>query len=280
MNDMKTRRTQELSRRLEIARQAAIRAGRIMLKYARTDFQRETKADGSVVTIADRQSEQLLRRTIEKSFPDDGVLGEEFGEKPGTTRYRWILDPLDGTLTYAQGVPLYGVLIGVEDLETQSCPIGVIHIPALAETVYALEGHGCTWEGRCGHGASRARTVRARVSEVQRLDQAVMLATDFWRLGTPPQRDALARLAARTRVQRTWADCYGYLLVATGRAEIMLDPVMKIWDAAPMEVILKEAGGCFTDWAGRPTIHGQCGLATNGRLHAAVLEELRISAPA
>lgn len=273
MNGMKTRKTQELSHRLEIARQAAIRAGRIMLKYARTDFQRETKADGSVVTIADRQSEQLLRRTIEKSFPDDGVLGEEFGEKPGTTRYRWILDPLDGTLTYSQGVPLYGVLIGVEDLETQSCPIGVIHIPALAETVYAQRGRGCTWES--GGGRRRGAT-RARVSQVERLDRAVMLATDFWRLGTPPQRDALARLAARTRVQRTWADCYGYLLVATGRAEIMLDPVMKIWDAAPMEVILKEAGGCFTDWAGRPTIHGQCGVATNGRLHAAVVEELRM----
>ena len=273
MDDMKTRKTQELSRRLEVARQAAIRAGRIMLNYARTDFQRETKADGSVVTIADRQSEQLLRRTIEKSFPDDGVLGEEFGEKPGTTRYRWILDPLDGTLTYAQGVPLYGVLIGVEDLETQSCPIGIIHIPALAETVYAQRGRGCTWES--GGGRWRG-TASARVSKVERLDQAVMLATDFWRLGTPPQRDALARLAARTRVQRTWADCYGYLLVATGRAEIMLDPVMKVWDAAPMQVILKEAGGCFTDWAGRPTIHGQCGVATNGRLHAAVVEELRL----
>jgi len=271
MDDMKMRKTQELSRRLEVARQAAIRAGRIMLKYARTDFQRETKADGSVVTIADRQSEQLLRRTIEKSFPDDGVLGEEFGEKPGTTRYRWILDPLDGTLTYAQGVPLYGVLIGVEDLETQSCPIGVIHIPALAETVYAQRRRGCTWESG---GGPRRGAARARVSKVERLDQAVMLATDFWRLGTPPQRDALARLAARTRVQRTWADCYGYLLVATGRAEIMLDPVMKIWDAAPMQVILKEAGGSFTDWAGRPTIHGQCGVATNGRLHAAVVEEL------
>jgi histidinol phosphatase-like enzyme (inositol monophosphatase family) len=280
MNDMKTPQARELSRRLEVAREAAIRAGRIMLKYARTDFERETKADGSVVTIADRQSERLLRRTIEKSFPDDGVLGEEFGEKPGTTRYRWILDPLDGTLTYAQGVPLYGVLIGVEDRETESCPIGVIHIPALAETVYAQRGRGCTWERGAGAVASRARTARARVSQVQRLDQAVMLATDFWKMGTPKQRGALARLTARTRVQRTWADCYGYLLVATGRAEIMLDPVMKIWDAAPMPVILKEAGGCFTDWAGRPTIHGQCGVATNGRLHPAVLEELRIIAPA
>lgn len=276
MDGMKTREARELSRRLEVARQAAMRAGRIMLKYARTDFQRETKADGSVVTIADRQSEQLLRRMIQEGFAGDGVLGEEFGEKPGRTRYRWILDPLDGTLTYAQGVPLYGVLVGVEDFETGSCPIGVIHIPALAETVYALEGRGCTWERGAGHGAPRTRTARARVSEVQRLDRAVMLATDFWRLGTPNQRDALARLAAKTRVQRTWADCYGYLLVATGRAEIMLDPVMKIWDAAPMQVILKEAGGCFTDWAGRPTIHGQCGVATNGRLHAVVLEQLRV----
>jgi histidinol-phosphatase len=263
---MRRRENEELDRRMAVARVAAVLAGKITLRHFQTGFERETKPDGSVVTVADRQSEQLLRRTIAKAFPDDGILGEEYGEQPGRSRYRWILDPLDGTLSYAQGVPLYGVLIGVQDRETGQCPIGVIHMPALAEMVYARKGRGCTWE-------RAAKTARAHVSEVDRLDGAVMLATDFWNVPSEARRRALARLARRTRVQRTWADCYGYLLVATGRAELMLDPIMKIWDAAPMPVILEEAGGRFTDWSGRPDITGECGLASNGRLHQAALEE-------
>jgi histidinol-phosphatase len=259
-----------LAARLRLAREAALQAGRITLRYFLNEFQRETKADGSVVTIADRESEQFMRGLIAEAFPDDGILGEEFGEKTGTSGYRWILDPIDGTLSFAQGVPLYGVLVGVEDVAARRCPIGVVHMPALGETVYARTGGGCTWERQpAGEGA--VITSRARVSTVDRLDQSVLLSTDFWKLPPEPRRQALARLAARCRVARTWADCYGYVLVATGRAEVMLDPEMKPWDAAPMQAILEEAGGSFTDWAGAPTIYGACGVATNSRVLAEVL---------
>ncbi len=264
----------ELSARLELARRIAARAGKVTLKYYQSDFQRETKLDGTVVTIADRESEQLMRRAIEKAFPDDGILGEEYGEKPGRSRYRWILDPIDGTISFAQGVPLYGVLIGIEDQETRDCPVGLIHIPALGETVYAQRGAGCAWERPLPLPAGKKKTTPARVSSVDELERALLLATDFFRVERDDRRQALARLAAQTRVQRTWSDCYGYVLVATGRAELMLDPVMHIWDCAPLQPILTEAGGTFTDWAGNRTIYGACGLATNGRLLPQVLKVL------
>ncbi len=267
----------ELAERLKVAREAAERAGKITLKYFQTDFQRETKADGTVVTIADRQSEQQIRKMIAKAFPKDGILGEEFEEKPGQTRYRWILDPIDGTLSYAQGVPLYGVLIGVEDQETRECPIGVIHLPALGEMVYAQRGRGCFW---VKHSGRYRESAPARVSRVDALEQAVLLSTDFWNVAREDRRQALARLAARTRVQRTWADCYGYVLVATGRAELMLDSAVKIWDCAPLQPILEEAGGTFTDWSGKRTIYGDSGLATNGPLLKKALEVLGEAAAA
>ena len=253
----------ELAERLQVARQAAERAGRITLRHFQTDFERQTKADGTLVTIADRQSEQLLRKTIEKPFPYDAILGEEFHEKPGQTRYRWILDPLDGTLSFAQGVPLYGVLIALEDLEVGRSVLGVIHLPSLGETVYAQRGHGCHWERRVG---GKRLSIPARVSGADKLEDAVLLATDFWNVQLQGRRRELARLADRTRLQRTWADCYGYVLVATGRAELMLDSALNLWDSAPLQPILEEAGGTFTDWTGKPTIHGDCGLATNGLL--------------
>ncbi len=262
----------ELAERLQVARQAAERAGRITLKHFQTDFERQTKADGTVVTIADRQSEQLLRRTIERAFPYDAVLGEEFHEKPGQTRYRWILDPIDGTVSFVQGVPLYGVLVALEDLEVRRSVLGVIHLPSLGETVYAQRGHGCHWERRVG---GKRLAIPARVSRVENLDAAVLLASDFWNVPLEGRRQELARLAGRTRLQRTWADCYGYVLVATGRAELMLDSTFNLWDAAPMQPILEEAGGTFTDWTGQPTIHGDCGLATNGLLLKEALAVMR-----
>lgn len=264
----------QLSERMAVAREAAERAGKTTLKYFQTDCSRETKADGTVVTIADKQSEKQIRRAIQKAFPKDGILGEEFEEKKGETRWRWIIDPIDGTLSYAQGVPLYGVLIGVEDQETRMCPVGVIHVPALGETVHAQRGRGCFWQRV--RGRSRV-SEPARVSRVDRLEDAVLLSTDFWHSPVEGRREALARLAARTRVQRTWADCYGYVLVATGRAELMLDTVMKVWDCAPLQPILEEAGGTFTDWSGTRTIYGACGLATNGVLFRQALELLQAS---
>lgn len=261
----------ELSARLDVARAAADNAGKNSLKYFLGELKRETKADGTIVTIADRQGEQLIRRAVQRAFPGDGILGEEFEERKGDSRYRWIIDPIDGTISFARGVPFYGVLIGIEDQETRGCPAGVIHLPALGETIYAQKGRGCHWTRRKGR---YNQTQAAQVSTVSSLEAAMVLATDFWSAPDAGRRAAMHRLAGRAATRRTWADCYGYVLVATGRADVMMDAAMNIWDCAPLQPILEEAGGTFTDWSGKATIYGDCAVATNSKLLAQVLAEL------
>jgi histidinol-phosphatase len=245
---------------LDFASEIAWQAGKITLEYFQSGVVPDLKADDSPVTIADRRSEEYLRAAIAARYPSHGILGEEYGEtNPGAT-YRWILDPIDGTKTFVRGVPLYGVLVG---LERAGQPVlGVANMPALNELVAAAEGLGCYSNGR-----------RARVSPVERLDEALLVATDMAGLAAhAPQ--VYHELVAATKLQRTWADCYGYVLVATGRAEVALDPQMHVWDCAPLLTILQEAGGTFTDWAGNATIHGGNAFATNGRLFTQVLEVL------
>jgi histidinol-phosphatase len=253
----------DLSARLKFACDAAPEAGRLTLKYfQRADLQIDLKQDATPVTIADRAAEQLLRQRIAASFPADGVLGEEFGEQLGTSGFRWILDPIDGTKSFIHGVPLYSVLIGVEH-EGQS-RLGVIHVPALQETAYAAAGQGA-WYIR-----GDQLPTPARVSATKALSDGLFLTSSlsaFHKRGVWP---FLERLSKTARLTRTWGDAYGYLLVATGRAEVMVDPIMNVWDAAALLPILQEAGGTYTDWQGRPTIHGGEGIASNGL----VLEEV------
>lgn len=244
---------------LEFALEAAWQAGRITLEYFQTGTAVERKADASPVTLADRRAEEKLREAIQRHFPEHGILGEEFGELPGHTPYRWILDPLDGTRSFIQGVPLYGVLMGLE--YANQAILGVAHFPALGETVYAAKGEGCYWDGR-----------RARVSTVDRLEEAVVLATSVRSLYEEGRGPVFEALQAQTRLQRTWGDCYGHILVATGRAEIMLDPILNIWDCAALQPILEEAGGTFTDWQGTATHTGGNGLSTNRHLFDIVMK--------
>jgi histidinol phosphatase-like enzyme (inositol monophosphatase family) len=214
------------------------------------------------VTVADREAEELLRDRIEGRFPGHGILGEEFGESPARVPVRWILDPIDGTRSFMRGVPLYGVLIGVEvDGEPA---VGVAHFPALAETVAAATGLGCRWNGSL-----------CTVSPVTDVRQALILTTDPVQADSSPVSRGWQELSARAALVRTWGDCYGHILVATGRADVMLDPVLSPWDAAPLLTILTEAGGRFTDLDGRDTVHGGSGLSTNGHLHDEVLATLR-----
>jgi histidinol-phosphatase len=252
----------DLSARLELALTAAREAGRLTLRYFQSDeLAVELKPDASPVTVADRQAEQLLRARIAAQFPADAILGEEFPETPGSSGYRWILDPIDGTKSFIRGVPLYGTMIGIE--REAQCIIGVVFMPALGECIYAAQGQGA-WHQR-GDATPRP----ARVSARPRLADALLCSSDT-RFPTSARENAYGRLQRSVLVSRTWGDCYGYLLVATGRAEIMLDPVMNVWDAAAMQPIVREAGGTFTDWQGRPTIHSGEGIATNGH----VLEEV------
>lgn len=246
---------------LEAARTFAREAGAVTLRYFGPGLDHERKPDGTPVTRADREAERLLRERIAARFPDHGILGEEEGEiRPGAS-IRWIVDPIDGTKSFMRGVPLYGVLVGVEvDGEPV---VGVAHFPALGETVAAARGLGCRWNGR-----------PCRVSAVDDMARAAVLTTDPERILREPAGAGWSRLQARAALARTWGDCWGHILVATGRAEVMVDPVLSPWDAAPLLPILTEAGGRFTDLAGAATVHGGSGVSSNGVLHDRVLEVL------
>jgi histidinol-phosphatase len=252
----------EITARYEFAVSIAREAGLHTLQFfQRPDLAVEIKSDASPVTVADRQAEELLRRCIAEKFPADAILGEEFGEQPGTSGYRWILDPIDGTKSFVHGVPLYGTLVAVEHEERSV--IGVIYLPALDEGVHAAVGLGA-W-----HVRGNAPPQPARVSNVATLRESLLLSSEI-RFPAPRQQ-ALLDLVHATRINRTWGDCYGYLLVATGRAEVMLDPIMALWDIACLQPILEEAGGTLTDWQGNATIYSAEAIATNGKVLGEVL---------
>jgi histidinol phosphatase-like enzyme (inositol monophosphatase family) len=244
---------------LAVAVDVARAGGQKTLEYFNRGIAVDRKSDGTPVTLADRESETTMRALIARAFPTHAILGEEQGETPGDGVHRWILDPLDGTKTFVRGVPLYGTLVGVEVCDQPV--VGVCYLPALDEIVAAARGEGCTRNGS-----------RCRVSAVTRLDQALAVVTD--ERDARMRSGAWARLETRTAMQRTWADCYGYVLVATGRAEVALDPIVNVWDCAALLPIVEEAGGRFTDWKGTATIRGGEAVATNGALHAEVLEIL------
>jgi len=256
----------ELNDLLEFSVEIARTAGDITLKYFRRQPETHKKTDGSFVTIADREAEAYLRQAILKRFPDDGVVGEEEEERSGSSGRRWIIDSIDGTFAYVHGVPLFGVLIGLEVNGDYS--LGVINIPVLEEMVYAAKGLGCFSNG-----------TPARVSATANLEDALLLCTDFSaceRYGFGAAADAFQQ---RAKTSRTWGDCYGYVLVATGRADVMLDPVMNLWDCAALLPIMEEAGGTFTDWRGERTAAAGNAVATNGLLFNEVMSVIGNSLP-
>jgi histidinol-phosphatase len=258
----------DLDARLELAVAAARAAGDSTLqRFHQRNFCVERKSDRSPVTEADRQAEMLLRERILASFPRDAVLGEEFGEQPGDSGFRWILDPIDGTKSFISGVPLYGTLVGVEHAGRSI--LGVIYSPALDECVYAGVGRGA-W-----YATGNQPPVPARVSSTAALSAGLFVTSQVSTFAARGAAAAFHDLEQAACITRTWGDCYGYLLVATGRAEVMIDPMLNIWDAAAIQPILEEAGGTFTDWQGRATIHGGEAIGSNGRVLEQVLEITR-----
>lgn len=249
----------ELDDYLTFSTETAYLAGRLTLGYYQTGTRADFKADDSPVTVADRQAEQLIRARIEARYPTHAIVGEEFGEKEGAdASFRWFIDPIDGTKSFVRGVPLYGVLIG---LEIEGVPeVGAAYFPALDEMLAAATGLGCWWNGR-----------RAYVSETADLSRAWMSCTDPGMFDQCGRGEAWRRLQQATYYRTGWGDAYGYMLVATGRVDLMLDPVMNAWDAGPFPPILREAGGYFGDWQGNTTLYGQEGLATTQRLLPEVL---------
>lgn len=260
--------THELQQRLDFAVSAARRAGELILKfYQSPELTVDLKRDRSPVTAADRGAEELLRAEIENAYPADGILGEEFGEKPSENGYRWILDPVDGTKPFVHGVPLFGTLIGLE--HGADVVVGVCHITALDEMIYAGKGLGTWWQ------IGKHQPRRAKVSDVSNLADAVLCFTEIAGWHAIGRYDAFEKLCKSVRHIRGWGDCYGHILVATGRADAMIDPLMNSWDAAPLKPIMEEAGGHFVNWNGETSIHGGNGISVNAALKDVVLAALK-----
>jgi len=250
-----------LAELLDEAVEITRKAGELTLEYfGSSGLTIDLKADGSPVTQADLRAEQLIRSHLGLRHPDDGIFGEEQAEKPSRTGRRWIVDPIDGTLAFTHGVGLYSNLLALEDEE--GIALGVINMPFLGETVYAARGLGCF-----------CNAAPARVSQRDDLSGSYLSTSCIsnW-------EDAALVEVNRAGVElRTWGDGFGYALVATGRVEAMVDKDDKLYDLAPMPVIIGEAGGCFTDLSGEPTPYGGSGLATNGHLHDAFMGLLSAS---
>ena len=236
----------------------------------------DTKADHSPVTIADREIESMIRAEVARAYPSDAILGEEHGESAGSSGFRWIIDPIDGTISFATGVPLFGTLIGIERIGDGLIVAGVCSMPALGERVWAARGAGAWWERRDPRG--RITRVPARVRPCPSLARALVCTTGleyFERAGATSTLVSVARAAGRVR---GWSDCYGGMLVATGRADGWFDPVMNPWDSGPFPVIVAEAGGVFTDFRGRPDFRGGSAVAGSPALHAELLQVIQASA--
>jgi len=251
--------------RLAVGREAASAAAQLTLEYFQTArFAVERKADDSPVTVADRSAEDLLRKTISAAFPHDAIVGEELDDKEGSSGYQWILDPIDGTKSFIHGVPLYGTLVGL--LKGSEPILGIIEIPGLNERVFAAKGEGAWFQQ--GQGDLQP----CQVAEIDSLADGLFLTSSFSGFAQRGAEEAFTQLRETAFVSRTWGDCYGYLLVAIGRAHLMVDPLMSIWDAAAILPVISESGGVFTDWSGKPTVEGGEGIATTPGLLPSVLE--------
>jgi len=247
----------ERARQLEVAIAAAKAGGEVSRRYFGTNLNVERKSDRSPVTVADRESEQKIVDVLHASFPDYGVLGEEFGERPGA-RARWIIDPIDGTKSFVRGNPYFAALVALE--EEGEITVGVVHEPISGDVYYASKGAGAF--GPSG---------RLRVSEVPRLRAGMVLfgGLNAWR--TAGKWDVLERLVAASGRQRGYGDYLGHLFVVRGLGETMIELELKPWDMAPLKILLEEAGGKLSDINGHPTIYGGSCVTSNGRVHDEVL---------
>ena len=228
--------------------------------FAAADLDVELKGDNSPVTRADRDAEAVMRELIGKHYPQHGVVGEEFGTENDTAEFVWVLDPIDGTISFASGCPLFGTLIGL--LHNGEPVLGAIHQPILGQLCVG-DNAGTVLNGRA-----------VRLRPCERLDDAFLLATDLGNIARYQDYGRFETLRQRTRRFRTWGDCYGYLLLAGGGGDIMLDPIMNPWDLLPLVPVIRGAGGVITTWTGEDATDGASCVAANRNLHPQVMELL------
>jgi histidinol-phosphatase len=235
------------------------------------------KRDGSPVTKADERAETILRKRIGAVFPDDAIIGEEHEDEAGTSGFKWIIDPVDGTEAFIRKLPTFGTLVGLE-YEGEMVG-GICFMPAQREFAWASRGQGCWWVQDTTHAYDietlKERAIRAQVSPVSNLQEATITTTGQGAFHRSGRVDAFLKLRAATRKDRGYGHCWGHLLVATGRMEICIEPKIREWDVACFAALLAEAGGKLTDLEGKPSVYSGHALSTNGALHEAALAALR-----
>lgn len=248
--------------RYDLAVTAAHAAGQLALGYFDAGTAVEWKADQSPVTVADRNAEQYLRATLLGQFPHDGFLGEEFGDHPGTSGYRWIIDPIDGTRSFVRNVPLWGTMVGLQYRD--ECIAGVVAMPAFGHTYRALKGDGAYRNER-----------RIRVSDVADLSESILFYSSIYWFKKAGYLDQFLKLADRTQRPRGFGDVYGFMLVAQGSGELIVEHGVHIWDVAAVLPIIEEAGGRLTDWTGAARVDRPDVVVSNGKVHDETLRILR-----
>lgn len=231
--------------------------------YFRSEIKIENKKDFSPVTIADKKTEELMRELIMKEFPDHGIIGEEFGEYNSDVEYVWVLDPIDGTKSFISGALSFGTLIAV--LKNGKPIIGVINHPILDELLIG-DNDLCLLNGK-----------QVKVKDCMSIDDATLLTTDHWNIGKYQNQNGFDELSKKVKLYRNWGDCYGYYLLATGFADIMIDPIMNVWDSMAIIPIINGAGGLISDYQGNDPITGTSLVASNRNIHDQVIKILNRS---
>lgn len=246
-------------------------------EFQKTDLNVEIKIDGSFITKADRLAEKLMRSELSIKFPNDSIVGEEFGNHDGDSGWTWYLDPIDGTEAFVRGVPLYGTLVSCS--QDNRDEIGVIYFPALSEIIFASENGGAWWANRVPKLSEEPKfsvpLKKAKVSRISNTNDACLITThnEWWdKMG---KSDILSNLLSGFGIHRMWGHCYGPAMVATGRADVFVEPSGHDWDFASARVIVEEAGGKATSIRGIETFQAGNIVATNGLLHNVTLDLLK-----
>jgi len=258
--DPRRRYNLRVSPRLAFAIDAAYKAGRSTLAHYQTGVRVDTKADETPVTEADRNAERLIRRLVDSTYPGEPMLGEEEGGDH-TRPDRWIIDPIDGTKSFVAGVPLYSTLLSYE-VDFQPV-LGVVFFPALNEMLYAEVGGGAFFNG-----------APARVSRKSEVTGGIVCCGGLKSMARYGRSPGFEKISEKALATRTWCDAYGHALVATGRVEGMVDPIVTRWDLSAVQVVVQEAGGRFTNFSNGPVLVQSNELeavSSNGLIHEELL---------
>lgn len=262
----------ETQERMNKALKGVIQAGEEIRKiFKDPNLTINYKDDQTPVTVADQKSEDIIASSLHKYFPQDGILAEEKTEVTTQNGFRWIIDPLDGTQSFISGVPQFGILVGLE--HNEDALLGIVYFPAFKEIFFAIKGQGAK-HALINSEKELMDVKKLHVSQKTSLEEAFICYTTFDDFKKTQKEQEFLNIIQKGRKNRGWGDCFGHMLVATGRCDVMLDPTLKLWDIAALKPIIEEAGGSFTDVSGRNWIYGQSAISSNGKFHQDIITML------